>query len=58
MDLDATWTDSDNNGIYDGHSSLNLSIYVSRMNGSLDEIIGYFNKLHNYRSGNYICMTV
>ena len=29
MDLDATWSDSNNNGIYDSHSSLNLSIYVN-----------------------------
>ena len=53
MDLDATWTDSNNNGVYDGHSPFNLSIYVSRMNGSMDEISTYFDKLHNYRSGSY-----
>ncbi len=53
MDLDATWSDSDNDGIYDGHSPLNLSIYVSRMIGSEDEIDNYFTKLHNYRSDNY-----
>jgi hypothetical protein len=53
MDLDATWTDADQNGLYDGHSPLNLSIYVSRITGDLDEIQNYFSKLHDYRIGNY-----
>jgi len=53
MDLDASWGDSDGDGKYDSHSPLNLSIYVSRLTGSVDEINNYFTKLHNYRTGNY-----
>ena len=53
MDLDATWNDTNNNGIYDSHSPLNLSIYASRMTGTIDEIDNYFTKLHDYRTGNY-----
>lgn len=51
MDFDATWTDSDGNGIYDAHSSLHLTHYVSRMDGTSDQIKAYFEKLHNYRTG-------
>ncbi|MCP4162658.1 MAG: hypothetical protein GY760_21545 [Deltaproteobacteria bacterium] len=53
MDLDAAWTDSDNNGIYDGHGSLNLTLFASRIVGTVTEINAYFTKLHNYRSMDY-----
>lgn len=53
MDLDAVWNDKNNNRIYDSHSPLKLSIYTSRITGTIDELNGYFSKIHNYRTGNY-----
>jgi len=53
MDLDAVWSDENGNGIYDKHSPLNLSVYISRINGTVDELNSYFSKLHNYRTGNF-----
>lgn len=53
MDFEAVWEDSDGDGIFDGHSPLNLTHYVSRIAGSTEEIITYFDKLHNYRTGSY-----
>lgn len=53
MDLNAVWSDLDNNGVYDSHSPLNLTKYASRITGSSDKINSYFSRLHNYRTGNY-----
>ncbi len=53
MDLDATWSDVDHDGKYDGHSSLKLSKYASRINGTAEQITSYFSRLHDYRMGNY-----
>lgn len=53
MDLDAVWTDSDKDGKYDDHSPLEITHYVSRITGDNRELISYFSKLHNYRTGNY-----
>ena len=53
MDLDANWIDENKNGIYDGHSPLNLTIFASRINGTTEEINNYFTRLHNHRSGSY-----
>ena len=60
MDLDGNWTDSDGNGIYDGHSSgdgdLGPEIWVGRLlaniTGDEDElVINYFDKNHRFRTG-------
>lgn len=53
MDLDATWSDVDNDGIYDGHSPLTLTKYSSRIKGTVEQISSYFSRLHDYRTGNY-----
>ncbi len=50
MDLDATWTDGDGDGIFDGHSDLELDVYVSRVVGDAQELSAYFGKLHEYRT--------
>jgi len=52
MDPDAVWMDSDKNGKFDSHSELELSHYLSRINGTDIEIVSYFSKLHAYRVGN------
>lgn len=53
MDFEAAWDDSDGDGIYDGHSPLNLTHYLSRIDGTTSELIAYFDKLHDYRTGSY-----
>ena len=50
MDLDANWTDADNDGIYDGHSSLSADIFVSRVTGNASLIGDYLSKVHDYRT--------
>lgn len=49
MDLDATWEDSDGDAIFDGHSEIKADIFVSRLQGSEEELKSYFTKLHSYR---------
>lgn len=49
MDLDAEWQDTDNDGIFDYHSTLGLDIYVSRIAGTSKELEQYFEKVHMYR---------
>lgn len=58
MDLDGMWTDSDDDGIYDGHSGdVAPEIWVGRLKASNiygDEaslIKNYFEKNHRYRTG-------
>jgi hypothetical protein len=51
MDLDASWEDSDSDGLYDAHSPLQLELFVSRISGTADELERYFSKLHRYRTG-------
>lgn len=53
MDLKAPWKDSDNDGKYDSHGELKLTHYLSRINGTNEELLTYFSKLHSYRTGNY-----
>lgn len=53
MDLDATWTDGDHDGVFDNHTTLEITHYVSRVTGTDEELLAYFTKLHNYRIGNY-----
>ncbi len=48
-DRDAVWTDSNSNGKYDSHTSLDLEIFVSRLNGTSSELVDYFSKNHDYR---------
>ena len=61
MDLTGTWIDSDNNGIFDNHVWDNIpDIYIGRLKADIlndNEITllrGYFDKNHNYRTGNLI----
>ncbi len=49
-DLDDSFVDTDNDGIFDQHTQgMTLEIFVSRLNGSLDKISNYFGKIHQYR---------
>lgn len=50
MDLDATWTDGDGDGMLDGHTALSADIFVSRLTGSAGKIEDYFDKLHDRRT--------
>lgn len=43
------FTDSDSDGKYDGHSTLDLKLFVGRIDGSSTEINNYFTKNHDYR---------
>ncbi len=48
---DATWADSDNDGRYDSHSTLQADIFVSRLRATeLSQYRAYFAKLHAYRT--------
>jgi hypothetical protein len=51
-DLDATFSDSNSNNRFDGHSpaQLQLEIFVSRLTGTATELQEYFAKNHAYRS--------
>ncbi len=49
MDLDATFSDNNHDGIFDGHSPLALDIFVSRIIGTQAELTAYFGKIHAYR---------
>ena len=48
---DTEWSDADGNGIYDGHTEISVTAPVSRLMGTPGEIAAYFQKNHNYRSG-------
>ena len=58
MDLDGTWTDSEPNGIYDGHTGQIAPeiwigrLYASPLTGSEVTLLqNYFDKNHKYRTG-------
>jgi hypothetical protein len=51
MDPDASWTDADGDGLFDGHSALSLKYYVSRLSGTDAELLRYFDKDHRFRAG-------
>ena len=51
MDTDSIWNDSDGNGHYDSHSSLQVDFVVSRVTGTAGQLNFYFDKLHGYRAG-------
>lgn len=44
------WYDSDQDGIFDGHSSYHVSYFISRITGTTSEINNYFSKAHKYRN--------
>lgn len=62
MDLDGTWTDSDSDGLYDGHSDgsgdRQPEIFVGRMDLSqmggneIDNMTAFFNRDNDYWIGN------
>ncbi len=47
----STWQDQDGNSVFDAHSELAITLPVSRITGTPEEIKYYFQKNHNYRSG-------
>jgi len=49
QDLDCEWTDSDGDGMFDGHGDLNLEIFTSRLIGDADRINAYLARVHDYR---------
>lgn len=51
MDDESVWWDSDNNGLLDHHTKISVTLPVSRIIGSEQELKGYFHKLHNFRTG-------
>jgi hypothetical protein len=51
MDFEAEWSDTDSDGICDTHTAISLDIFVSRVDGTAEELRTYFEKAHAYRSG-------
>jgi hypothetical protein len=49
QDEDAQWIDTDDNGIHDYHTPLELDIYTSRLSGTVEQLRRYFERLHRYR---------
>lgn len=49
QDVDSEWVDTNNNGIYDYHTPLELDLYTSRLTGSVEELREYFDRVHRYR---------
>jgi hypothetical protein len=47
---DTEWTDEDGDGVYDSHGSLYITLPVSRIIGTDEELVAYFDKIHSYRS--------
>ena len=55
LDHEAAWTDADGDGRLDGHALVDATFFVSRLTGTLDQLQGYFAKLHAYRTaGSFI----
>jgi len=50
-DIDCRWIDADGDGVYDGHGPLRAVKPVSRIAGTVEELVFYFDKLHAYRTG-------
>jgi hypothetical protein len=48
------WQDRDENGVYDDYSSpsrrLRMDIYLSRVTGSVAQLMAYFDKVHRYKT--------
>lgn len=49
QDRDAAWLDSDTDGVYDAHTPLELEIYTSRLDGTVDQLRAYFERVEHYR---------
>lgn len=49
--LDTEWEDRNGNGVYDAHSAVTISLPVSRIMGTAEELAFYFQKNHAYRNG-------
>jgi hypothetical protein len=54
MDLNADWQDTDHDGVFDYHSALDLDVFISRIDGTSDQIHWYFEKIHAYRTGELV----
>jgi hypothetical protein len=50
QDRDASWGDADDDGIFDSHTDLELDIYTSRLNGTVEELEAYFDRVERYRT--------
>ncbi len=44
------WTDADQDGIFDGHTSYHVSYFTGRITGTTTEINNYLDKAHKYRT--------
>lgn len=51
QDRDAIWFDWDGNGRFDDHTELEIEIYTSRLDGTPEQIIEYFDRADRYRHG-------
>lgn len=49
-DPDSVWEDINGNGIFDSHTPLSVTVPVSRVTGSPEELTAYFDKIHSYRT--------
>ncbi|MFC1851631.1 hypothetical protein ACFL27_15685 [candidate division CSSED10-310 bacterium] len=54
MDLDGTWVDEDNDGMFENHSGdVKPEIFLGRLDGTISKLRSYFDKVTLYRSGGY-----
>ncbi len=51
MSSATVWYDNDKDGYYDSHSPIYIDVYVSRINGSAEELNFYFQKIKNFKDG-------
>ena len=49
QDRDAIWTDADDDGVFDAHTPLKLDLYTSRIDGTVEELKEYFDRVDYYR---------
>lgn len=49
QDREAAWLDTDGDGVFDAHTPLELEIYTSRLDGTVDQLLSYFDRAEYHR---------
>ena len=53
-DLDAVFSDNDDNGVFDAHTPLGLEIYTSRIMGEVADLQEYFDRVDRFRKEGHL----
>ena len=53
-DLDAVFSDNDDNGMFDAHTPLGLEIYTSRIMGEVADLQEYFDRVDRFRKEGHL----